>query len=126
MVLFTGPASWPVRVVMLALTAAGVGGDHGLAGAPPAGGLGTSRWDAGLAPLQGTEGGRRFCRRVPRGGRGGVHPRRPSVAGVADHGVVPRHDPHFGRRSSAPRLLSLIHISEPTRLGMISYAVFCL
>src|SRR5450756_2991251 len=28
---------------------------------------------------------------------------------------------------NAPRLgLSLIHISEPTRLGMISYAVFCL
>src|SRR5450759_5460719 len=25
-----------------------------------------------------------------------------------------------------PRQLSLIHISEPTRLGMISYAVFCL
>src|SRR5450756_3019510 len=25
-----------------------------------------------------------------------------------------------------PCLLSLIHISEPTRLGMISYAVFCL
>src|SRR5665648_381819 len=25
-----------------------------------------------------------------------------------------------------PRGLSLIHISEPTRLGMISYAVFCL
>ena len=24
------------------------------------------------------------------------------------------------------RNLSLIHISEPTRLGMISYAVFCL
>ena len=24
------------------------------------------------------------------------------------------------------KLLSLIHISEPTRLGMISYAVFCL
>ena len=23
-------------------------------------------------------------------------------------------------------VLSLIHISEPTRLGMISYAVFCL
>ena len=23
-------------------------------------------------------------------------------------------------------ILSLIHISEPTRLGMISYAVFCL
>src|SRR5450759_5733746 len=25
-----------------------------------------------------------------------------------------------------PKRLSLIHISEPTRLGMISYAVFCL
>src|SRR5450756_2864067 len=25
-----------------------------------------------------------------------------------------------------PYYLSLIHISEPTRLGMISYAVFCL
>src|SRR5450756_2508747 len=25
-----------------------------------------------------------------------------------------------------PDYLSLIHISEPTRLGMISYAVFCL
>src|SRR5450759_4274592 len=25
-----------------------------------------------------------------------------------------------------PQYLSLIHISEPTRLGMISYAVFCL
>src|SRR5665648_1239496 len=28
--------------------------------------------------------------------------------------------------SSATVYLSLIHISEPTRLGMISYAVFCL
>src|SRR5659263_548987 len=28
--------------------------------------------------------------------------------------------------TSPPGLLSLIHISEPTRLGMISYAVFCL
>src|SRR5665648_809979 len=27
---------------------------------------------------------------------------------------------------STERTLSLIHISEPTRLGMISYAVFCL
>ena len=26
----------------------------------------------------------------------------------------------------ARNMLSLIHISEPTRLGMISYAVFCL
>src|SRR5450756_3187992 len=34
-----------------------------------------------------------------------------------------------GRRSEesfTSRALSLIHISEPTRLGMISYAVFCL
>src|SRR5665648_1224898 len=30
-----------------------------------------------------------------------------------------------GIKSAAQRL-SLIHISEPTRLGMISYAVFCL
>src|SRR5665648_656494 len=33
-----------------------------------------------------------------------------------------------GRRADRPRdvdALSLIHISEPTRLGMISYAVFC-
>eukprot|EP00826_Nyctotherus_ovalis_P005779 TRINITY_DN11313_c0_g1_i3.p1 TRINITY_DN11313_c0_g1~~TRINITY_DN11313_c0_g1_i3.p1 ORF type:complete len:144 (-),score=14.04 TRINITY_DN11313_c0_g1_i3:4-435(-) len=28
--------------------------------------------------------------------------------------------------SGGPMYLSLIHISEPTRLGMISYAVFCL
>src|SRR5450759_499578 len=30
------------------------------------------------------------------------------------------------RPGGAVRDLSLIHISEPTRLGMISYAVFCL
>src|SRR5659263_516465 len=29
-------------------------------------------------------------------------------------------------RQPPPQPLSLIHISEPTRLGMISYAVFCL
>src|SRR5450756_444086 len=28
--------------------------------------------------------------------------------------------------TTPPSILSLIHISEPTRLGMISYAVFCL
>src|SRR5450756_654957 len=32
----------------------------------------------------------------------------------------------FGARPSFMRFLSLINISEPTRLGMISYAVFCL
>ena len=30
------------------------------------------------------------------------------------------------REKTIAILLSLIHISEPTRLGMISYAVFCL
>src|SRR5450759_4816692 len=29
------------------------------------------------------------------------------------------------KKHQAPPKLSLIHISEPTRLGMISYAVFC-
>src|SRR5450756_2671220 len=32
----------------------------------------------------------------------------------------------FERVIIKPVYLSLIHISEPTRLGMISYAVFCL
>src|SRR5450759_1287093 len=36
---------------------------------------------------------------------------------------------HLLQRDGSPRygtiILSLIHISEPTRLGMISYAVFC-
>src|SRR5450756_137212 len=32
----------------------------------------------------------------------------------------------FAGRMRTTVLLSLIHISEPTRLGMISYAVFCL
>ena len=32
----------------------------------------------------------------------------------------------LGNRGVEGRRLSLIHISEPTRLGMISYAVFCL
>ena len=30
------------------------------------------------------------------------------------------------KREDTHKILSLIHISEPTRLGMISYAVFCL
>src|SRR5450756_1804220 len=32
----------------------------------------------------------------------------------------------FANPLGQPVFLSLIHISEPTRLGMISYAVFCL
>src|SRR5450756_2828147 len=51
-----------------------------------------------------------------------ISPRRPSEvplpckSAVQPPGSQPRHGPP----------LSLIHISEPTRLGMISYAVFCL
>src|SRR5450756_600223 len=43
-----------------------------------------------------------------------------------------RYRPHVRFYNHSPsgcgfgRPLSLIHISEPTRLGMISYAVFCL
>src|SRR5450759_172437 len=37
----------------------------------------------------------------------------------ATHGKPVENNAH-------PHILSLIHISEPTRLGMISYAVFCL
>src|SRR5659263_737692 len=38
-----------------------------------------------------------------------------------------KKDPHIqGMDRSRCYSLSLIHISEPTRLGMISYAVFCL
>src|SRR5450756_2634079 len=33
---------------------------------------------------------------------------------------------HWASPASPIDYLSLIHISEPTRLGMISYAVFCL
>nr|CUV48227.1 protein of unknown function [Ralstonia solanacearum] len=32
----------------------------------------------------------------------------------------------MGQMDQVTQHLSLIHISEPTRLGMISYAVFCL
>src|SRR5659263_708249 len=35
-------------------------------------------------------------------------------------------NPEVGANGSNGLYLSLIHISEPTRLGMISYAVFCL
>src|SRR5659263_7148 len=42
-------------------------------------------------------------------------------------GLVPALDQvGEGVKARGVRGLSLIHISEPTRLGMISYAVFCL
>src|SRR5450756_1371795 len=39
--------------------------------------------------------------------------------------TLPQYDEHI-RKYASELGLSLIHISEPTRLGMISYAVFCL
>src|SRR5450756_2934862 len=45
----------------------------------------------------------------------------PLTHGLADR--APRSIPACRRTRQR---LSLIHISEPTRLGMISYAVFCL
>src|SRR5450756_2866338 len=44
------------------------------------------------------------------------------------HNMAPQGDAELAEKAPADgsRGLSLIHISEPTRLGMISYAVFCL
>ena len=39
---------------------------------------------------------------------------------------APMTAPYVARMAGRQEPLSLIHISEPTRLGMISYAVFCL
>src|SRR5450756_2686123 len=48
-------------------------------------------------------------------------------ASRTDRGVHALHNVvSFVLRNDALYELSLIHISEPTRLGMISYAVFCL
>ena len=47
-------------------------------------------------------------------------PGRLSLFDTAAQAVVP-----VGPAEGTARMLSLIHISEPTRLGMISYAVFC-
>ena len=53
---------------------------------------------------------------------------RPSLTGILTRmerdGLVLRLKPVNDQRKLY--VLSLIHISEPTRLGMISYAVFCL
>src|SRR5450756_166277 len=55
--------------------------------------------------------------------RGGGINNQPAVVDAVR--MLVREDPKIhGRRTDD--VLSLIHISEPTRLGMISYAVFCL
>src|SRR5665648_1209388 len=44
---------------------------------------------------------------------------------AADEGIMPQTQEHLDILTLLGIPLSLIHISEPTRLGMISYAVFC-
>src|SRR5450756_2147427 len=48
------------------------------------------------------------------------------ICQVSELAPVPDLFPALLPARDAGRTLSLIHISEPTRLGMISYAVFCL
>src|SRR5450756_1590672 len=50
----------------------------------------------------------------------------PFCAGLAASCASARVAAVAGVFEPSPDGLSLIHISEPTRLGMISYAVFCL
>src|SRR5450759_3956545 len=51
-----------------------------------------------------------------------------TVKGQRQRAGAPAPHIHFGHSDDSGIVegLSLIHISEPTRLGMISYAVFCL
>src|SRR5450756_2804325 len=61
-----------------------------------------------------------------------VRPARDERRSAAEHPEDESSDPHVENRDERHHSpdegqhLSLIHISEPTRLGMISYAVFCL
>src|SRR5450756_3061367 len=54
--------------------------------------------------------------------------RRDATSGsrTARQGVSPGTVHSYESAATYDPVLSLIHISEPTRLGMISYAVFCL
>src|SRR5450759_1458259 len=54
------------------------------------------------------------------------HLRLPRAGARTGRGAFPRRAGAAGYRGAEPARtqLSLIHISEPTRLGMISYAVF--
>src|SRR5450759_3341862 len=51
---------------------------------------------------------------------------RPDIVHIQDHYPLSHTVVSAARKRHLPLVLSLIHISEPTRLGMISYAVFCL
>src|SRR5450756_2084700 len=58
---------------------------------------------------------------VPGESQGGEEPQNGGQRGAAPDGL-----PALFAVGAVVVELSLIHISEPTRLGMISYAVFCL
>src|SRR5665648_1174796 len=51
-----------------------------------------------------------------------------TASGLSDMGILPGSNGGVQELRAVEQVghLSLIHISEPTRLGMISYAVFCL
>src|SRR5450756_439571 len=80
-----------------------------------------------------------ICTRDPAGSAVPPPQTGPRAAGPGSNRLAGTSDPAdngdmgtlVGRDAELARLrgllhLSLIHISEPTRLGMISYAVFCL
>src|SRR5450756_2700246 len=49
------------------------------------------------------------------------------MSNIVDKGIIASDIGYIWKEGGIMLLvLSLIHISEPTRLGMISYAVFCL
>src|SRR5450756_2820796 len=48
-----------------------------------------------------------------------------SVGAISTGGIVPVRMSSRYQNAESFQLLSLIHLSEPTRLGMNSYAVFC-
>src|SRR5450756_2856136 len=69
--------------------------------------------------------GRLTALMYPAGGSGWRRIVVPTVGSLVTGYLLFKYFP-LARGSGIPQTLSLIHISEPTRLGMISYAVFCL
>src|SRR5665648_1093831 len=72
-----------------------------------------------------------WCRSLERAEGALQRQRRRRRPGASGSGAAPAERPGRLREVEHPlhgarQHLSLIHISEPTRLGMISYAVFCL